>query len=60
MNKRDFNIAYVNAEIRAKMQIDKFAKEFENNGNQNQTGNVPQLRQDNNAQGNVPQQPQYG
>jgi hypothetical protein len=59
MKKRAFNLAYVEAEIRAKIAIQKFAQEFENNGNQNQSGNVPTIRQDNNAQGNVPQQPQY-
>jgi hypothetical protein len=59
MNKRAFNLAYVEAEIRAKLNIQKFEKEFEN-GNQNQSGNAPTVRQDNNAQGNVPQQPVYG
>jgi hypothetical protein len=30
MKKRDFNIAYVTAELRAKLAIAKFNKEFEN------------------------------
>lgn len=60
MNKRAFNISYVTAELKAKLCIGKFEKEFEN-GNQNQQQQpTPQLRQDNNAQGNVPQQPGYG
>lgn len=60
MNKRAYNIAYVNAELRAKLAIGKFEKEFRNNGNQNQSRNVPQVRQDNNATRVVPQQPVYG
>jgi hypothetical protein len=61
MNKRAFNIAYVSAELKAKLCITKFEKEFEKNGNQNQQGqSTPQLRQDNAPQGNIPQQPGYG
>lgn len=60
MKKRNFNIAYVTAELRAKLAIQEFEKEFEQNGNQNQKRTVSQLRQDNNAKGNVPQQSQYG
>jgi hypothetical protein len=59
MNKRAYLIAAVNAELKAKLDIDKFDKEF-SNGNQNNQGNGSAIRQDNNAQGNVPQQPQYG
>lgn len=60
MNRRSFNIAYVTAELRAKYSIQKFDKEFVQNGNQNQGKPASPVRQDNNAQGNVPQQPQYG
>lgn len=58
MNKRDFNIAYVNAELKAKITITKFEKEFEN-GNQNQRRDVPANGQTNDAPRNVPQQPGY-
>jgi hypothetical protein len=60
MNKRSFNLAYVKAELRSKITIQRFEKEFEQNGNQNQSGNASPVRQNNDAQGNVPQQPQYG
>jgi hypothetical protein len=57
--RRGFNIAAVKAEIRAKMAFIKFEQEFGNNGNQNQP-TVPPTGQNNNPQGNVLQQPQYG
>lgn len=59
MNKRSYLIAAASAELKAKTCIAKFDKEFKN-GNQNRAGNPAQVRQDNNAQGNVPQQPIYG
>ncbi len=59
MNKRTYLIAAVNAEVKAKMIIAKFDKEF-SNGNPNQQRNSPPAGQTNNAAGNVPQQPGYG
>lgn len=65
-SKRSFNVAAVNAEFKALMVIQKFEQEFEQDGNQNQRGGVSQVRQADNAQGNVPnsaptqvQQPGY-
>ena len=59
MTKREFNIAYVSAELKAKLAVTRFEKEFEN-GNQNQQRNSAQGGQTNDAAGNVPQQPVYG
>lgn len=59
MNNRAWLIAQANAELKATLIITKFEKEFQN-GNQNQGNNAPAVRQDNNAQGNVPQQSVYG
>lgn len=59
MNKRSYLIASVNAELKARIAITKFDKEFRN-GNQNQQRNGSAVRQGNNAAGNIPQQPQYG
>lgn len=59
MNKRSFLIAYVNAELKAKIAFTRFEKEFQN-GNQNTVRNSTAVRQNNNAQGNVPVQPKYG
>jgi hypothetical protein len=61
MDNRSLNIAYVNAELKAKADIAKYQKEYENAKN---TGNG----QNNQTQGNVPasnapspvQQPSYG
>jgi hypothetical protein len=66
MNRRGFNIAAVNAEVKAQVRIAKFTQEFEQNGNQNQGRPSAPVRQNNNAQGVVPpaaaqvQQPVYG
>lgn len=60
MNKRAYLVAVVKAEVRAKMAIQRFEKEFETNGNPNQRGGSPTVRQNNTPTGNVPQQPGYG
>ena len=60
MNNRALLIAQVNAELRAQTEILKYEKEFENNGNQNQQRNSTPGGQNNNAAGNVPQQPVSG
>jgi hypothetical protein len=59
MNRREFNVAYANAEIRALIAIKRFEKEFDNGGNQNRQRNVPAAGQNNNAPRNIPQQPVY-
>ena len=59
MNKRSYMIAVVNAELRAKIAITKFEKEFQN-GNQNPSRPATPSRPNNNAERNVPKQPVYG
>lgn len=58
MKRKTFLIAAVTAEVKAKLIVARFEKEFLN-GNQNQRGNGTKAGQTNNAQGNVPQQPVY-
>lgn len=59
--KRVFNLAYVDAELRAKLTIQKFEKEFENATNAKNTPAKPApAGQTNPAEGNVPQQPSLG
>jgi hypothetical protein len=55
MNRRSYLLAAVDAEVRAKLAIARYSKEFETNGNPNQRGNGAPTGQTNNAQGNVPQ-----
>lgn len=57
MNRRTYLISVVNAELRAQAAILRFAKEFEQNGNQNRQGNSPAAGQAVNAPRNVPQRP---
>jgi len=64
MKKRDFNIAYVTAELRAKLAIAKFTKEFENaqgsnTVSKNPAGVNPKLQSADNANRNVSGQSGY-